>query len=81
MSTTSNNTSNAAKSLFARITSRHILITACALIAAGYLLMSGPGSTGQSFCPDIFSTRRIVIAPMLCLSGYLLVVIGILRRD
>ena len=57
------------------------LLAACALIAAGYILMSGPGSTEQAFNPDIFSTRRIVIAPMLCLAGYLLIVVGILRKE
>ena len=62
-------------------TSRSILIVACMLIAAGYILMSGPGSTEQSFNPDIFTTRRIVIAPMLCLTGYLLIVVGILRKE
>jgi len=62
------------------LTSRGILIAACILIAVGYLLMAGPGSTEQAFNPDIFSTRRIVVAPMLCLAGYLLIVIGILRK-
>ena len=57
-----------------------IIIVACVLIVAGYILMSGPGSTEQSFNPDIFSVRRIVIAPTLCLTGYLLISIGILRK-
>ena len=60
--------------------SRNILIIACILIAVGYLLMYGPGSTEQAFNPDIFSSRRIVVAPMLCLAGYLLIVVGILKR-
>ena len=63
-----------------RINSRHILIVACLLIVAGYVLMSGPGSTEQSFNPDIFSSRRIVVAPFLCLGGYLLIIVGILRK-
>ena len=62
-----------------KLTSRRIIILACLLILAGYILMSGPGSTEQAFCPDIFSVRRIVIAPQLCLTGYLLIIIGILR--
>ena len=62
------------------LTSRSILIAACILIAIGYLLMAGPGSTEQSFNPDVFSPRRIVVAPMLCLAGYLLIVVGILRK-
>jgi hypothetical protein len=63
------------------MTRRRIIITACVLILAGYLLMSGSGSTEQSFNPDIFSSRRIVIAPMLCLAGYLLIIVGILRKE
>jgi hypothetical protein len=43
--------------------------------------MSGPESTEQSFNPDIFSHRRIVIAPILCLTGYLLIIVGILRKS
>ena len=65
--------------LNAALTSRRIIIVACLLILGGYLLMSGTGSTEQAFNPDIFSTCRIVIAPSLCLSGYLLIIVGILR--
>ena len=68
---------------------RRILIAACLLIAVGYLLMSGSGCSlfesvamhsDQSFNPDIFSVRRIVIAPILCLAGYVLIVVGILYK-
>ena len=59
---------------------RVVLIVACVLIITGYLLMSGSGSTEQAFNADIFSTRRIVIAPMLCLAGYLLIIVGILGK-
>lgn len=62
------------------LNSRIILLIACMLIIIGYLLMSGDGTTEQAFNPDVFSMRRIVVAPMLCLAGYLLVVVGILRR-
>ncbi len=57
-----------------------IIITAALFIIVGFILMSGPGSTAEAFCPDIFSTRRIVIAPALCLAGYLLMMVGILWR-
>ena len=55
------------------------MIAACILIIIGYLLMSGTGSNEQAFNPDIFSPRRIIIAPILCLTGYLLIIVGILR--
>ena len=60
---------------------RLIIIASVVLIAIGYLLMSGPGSTEGHFAPDIFSTTRIVIAPLLCLAGYLLIIAGILWRN
>lgn len=76
-----NTSSNRAKRPFIfRTASRGILVAACTLIILGYVLMSGPGSTAQSFNPDIFSVRRIVVAPILCLAGYLLIIIGILKR-
>jgi hypothetical protein len=56
-------------------------MSACVLIAVGYLLMAGPGSTEQHFREEIFSARRIVAAPMCCLAGYLLIIVGILKRD
>ena len=77
MNTTSNNLKRLLR-LF--LTSRSIMIAACILIVLGYLLMSGLGTTEQAFNSEIFSTRRIVVAPALCLAGYLLVVVAILRK-
>lgn len=57
-----------------------ILISGSILIIAGYILMSGEGSTLAAYNPDIFSGTRIRIAPLICLSGYLLNVFGILYR-
>ncbi len=64
----------------ATMTSRRIIIAACTLIVVGYILMSGPGSTEQAFNPEIFSPRRIVVSPMLCLAGYLLIIVAIVRK-
>lgn len=55
-----------------------IIVLSVFLIALGYVLMGGEGSTDERFCPEIFSARRIVLAPLLCLTGYLLVIVGIL---
>lgn len=57
-----------------------ILIIGSILIIAGYIMMSGEGSTLAAYNPDIFSGTRIRIAPLLCLLGYLLNVFGILYR-
>lgn len=80
MNTTSNSTPKNERPKFLKMTNRRIIIAACILVITGYILMSGSGSTEQSFNPDIFSTRRIVVAPILCLAGYLLVIIGILFK-
>ena len=55
-----------------------ILIIGSILIIIGYILMSGEGSTPAAYNPDIFSKLRICIAPIICLLGYLLNVVGII---
>ena len=81
MNTTSSNTPKTKHPWSAHFTRRRIAAAACLLTATGYLLMGGPGSTEQSFCAAIFSARRIVLAPLLCLSGYLLLIVGILHKE
>lgn len=58
-----------------------ILTVGSILIIAGYVLMGGEGSTLTAYQPDIFSRVRINVAPIVCLSGYLLNIIGILYRQ
>ena len=70
-----NSTSDNTKMKRKLVNRRQIIAVACILIVVSYLLMADSGGS------DIFSTRRIVIAPMLCLSGYLLIIIGILKRS
>ena len=55
-----------------------ILIIGSILIIIGYILMSGEGSTPAAYNPDIFSRLRICFAPIICLLGYLLNVVGII---
>lgn len=57
-----------------------ILLIGIVLIIIGYILMSGEGSTLAAYNPDIFSILRIRVAPVICLSGYLINVFGILFR-
>ena len=47
------------------------------LIVLGYLLMSGGGGEIGEFNPDIFSTRRIVVGPLLSFLGFLLMALAI----
>lgn len=41
-----------------------------AMIVLGFLLMLGGSSTVDSFNPDIFSTRRIVVGPCIAFLGF-----------
>ncbi|MBP5680428.1 MAG: DUF3098 domain-containing protein [Bacteroidales bacterium] len=58
------------------------IIMGCAalLILLGFLLMAGPSCTMEHFEPDVFSLRRSVIAPTLSFFGYLLMVVGIMKK-
>ena len=58
-----------------------LLIIGFAVVILGFILMSGSSTTEEAFNPDIFSTRRIVIAPMVCLVGFLFVIVAILWRQ
>ncbi len=52
------------------------------LIVVGFVLMSGGSSEdGVSFNPEIFSKRRISVAPMITLAGFALMVYGILAPN
>lgn len=51
------------------------------VIIAGFLLMSGPATTFDGFEPDIFSARRIKVAPLVCLAGFVLMIVGILYPE
>lgn len=50
------------------------------VIIAGLLLMTGPSSTETHFEPDIFSTRRIVVAPLVCFVGFVFMIFAIMFR-
>jgi len=58
-----------------------ILAGAVVLIIIGFALMSGGGSEdGISFNPAIFSARRIIVAPVVCVLGFALVIVGIMWK-
>lgn len=58
-----------------------ILIGGIILIILGYLLMIGGGSEDPNvFNPAIFDAQRITIAPMVCLLGFVTVIVAIMWR-
>ncbi len=53
---------------------------AFALVILGFVLMSG-SVTEQKFNEDIFSTRRIVVGPMISLFGFVSMAFAILWKS
>jgi len=50
-----------------------------ALIVIGFMLMLGE-SSGVEYNPDIFSFRRITVAPMVAFGGFLFIIVAILWK-
>ena len=57
-----------------------LLAVGMAIVIIGFLLMSGSGSDELTFDTDIFSTRRIVVAPVVTLFGFLSIIYAVIRK-
>lgn len=58
----------------------YIILGGIAVLVIGYLLMIGGGSDDPSkFNPEIFSSRRITVAPITLLIGFGVVLYGIMK--
>ncbi len=51
------------------------------VILTGFLLMLGGSTTVESFNPDIFSTRRIVVGPTIAFLGFIFMGVAIVFRS
>lgn len=49
-----------------------------AVVILGFILMSGSSSNTEAYNPDIFSPLRIKVAPVVCLVGFLTIVVAII---
>ncbi|MBR2300726.1 MAG: DUF3098 domain-containing protein [Bacteroidaceae bacterium] len=58
-----------------------LLIIGVVIILLGFLLMLGPGSTELTFEPDIFSFRRIKLAPAVCFFGFIFIIYAIMHKQ
>ena len=57
-----------------------LLAIGMAIVIIGFLLMTGPTSSETVFEPDIFSVRRIKVAPVVSLFGFLSMIYAVLRK-
>ena len=58
-----------------------LLAIGMAVVVIGFLLMSGSGSTDTNYDPDIFSTRRIKVAPPVCLFGFVSMIYAVVHKS
>ena len=59
-----------------------IMLSGIGLILLGFILMSGGGSNDPKvFNEDIFSSRRITLAPLLVLAGFVLEIYAIIKKS
>ena len=57
-----------------------LLAIGMAIVILGFILMTGPSSSQTYFEPDIFSVRRIKVAPAICFFGFIFMIYGIMHR-
>ncbi len=58
-----------------------LFLAGLGLIVLGYILMIGGGSEDPNvFNPAIFDTQRITIAPMVCVLGFVTIIVAIMWR-
>ena len=56
------------------------IAAAIACIIIGFMLMSGGGSDEHTYNPEIFSTMRTKVAPVVCFVGFVSLIWGIIRK-
>ena len=57
-----------------------LLAVGMAVVVIGFLLMTGPASSVDAYEPDIFSVRRIKVAPVVCLLGFVSMIYAVVRK-
>lgn len=57
-----------------------ILAVGMLVVILGFILMSGAGSDETVFNNDIFSLRRIKVAPVVCFVGFISIIYAIIRK-
>ncbi|MBL7884135.1 MAG: DUF3098 domain-containing protein [Bacteroidia bacterium] len=60
-----------------------ILIVGILVVIIGYMLMIGGGSDDPNVFneEEIFSFRRITLSPLVILSGFVIVLLGIMKKS
>lgn len=57
-----------------------LLAAGMLVVIIGFILMGGGNSSEDAYNPDIFSTRRIVVAPIVCLLGFVSMIYAVVHK-
>jgi len=58
-----------------------LIIIGCLIVLVGFVLMMGGGSDDPNvFSKEIFSARRITVAPITVMIGYMFIIYAIMKR-
>lgn len=57
-----------------------LLAVGMLVVIIGFVLMGGGASTQEAYNPDIFSVRRIKVAPVVCLIGFVSMIYAVVHK-
>ncbi|MBD5397695.1 DUF3098 domain-containing protein [bacterium] len=58
-----------------------LMIAGLVVLAIGYLLLAGGGSTDPDvFSYELFNTRRLIVAPLVILAGFIVEIFAIMSK-
>ncbi|MBP3789801.1 MAG: DUF3098 domain-containing protein [Prevotella sp.] len=57
-----------------------LLAVGMLVVIIGFVLMGGDSSTDTAYNPDIFSARRIKVAPIVCLVGFVSMIYAVVHK-
>ena len=58
-----------------------LLAVGMLVVIVGFVLMGGGSSTETAYNPDIFSARRIKVAPIVCLLGFVSMIYAVVHKS
>lgn len=57
-----------------------LLAISMVVVIIGFILMAGSSTTDTNYNPDIFSSTRIKVAPIVCFVGFVSMIYAVLRK-
>lgn len=57
-----------------------LLAVGMLIVILGFVLMSGAASDETTFAADIFSVRRVKLAPAVCFFGFISIIYAIIHK-